>query len=116
MRPLLYTETSLDSPTEDVRDMGHSNLTMKNLKSQAGMDGYLSVGRVYKENEIMGELTPLEREEIIRRRGNLCDRDGRKHPTSDLEIHHIDRNPNNNNPSNLRVLCKPHHDELHSRD
>lgn len=64
----------------------------------------------------MSELTPSEKEEIIARRGNRCDRDGKIHRTSSLEIHHKDRNPDNNDPSNLRVLCKRHHDELHSRD
>jgi hypothetical protein len=32
---------------------------------------------------------------------------------SNLVIHHKDRNPDNNDPRNLRVLTKKEHDELH---
>ena len=32
-----------------------------------------------------------------------------------LEIHHKDRNPNNNDPRNLRVLTTKEHEELHKR-
>lgn len=32
-----------------------------------------------------------------------------------VQIHHIDENPSNNDPANLCVLCKPHHDEVHSK-
>lgn len=63
----------------------------------------------------MPELTPRQRETIIKRRGYLCDTDKRRHRMSNLEIHHKNRNPDNNDPSNLRVLCKKHHDELHKR-
>jgi len=63
----------------------------------------------------MGKLTPQEREEVIRRRGNISDRDGQKHPITNLEIHHKDRNPDNNDPQNLRVLTPKEHDELHKR-
>lgn len=64
----------------------------------------------------MSKLTPSEKEEIIARRGNRCDRDDKIHRTPSLEIHHKDRNPDNNDPSNLRVLCRQHHQDLHSRD
>ena len=63
----------------------------------------------------MGNLTPQKREEIIRRRGNTSDGDGQKHPITNLEIHHKDRNPDNNDPQNLRVLTPKEHDELHKR-
>ena len=63
----------------------------------------------------MTRLTPSKREEIIRRRGNISDRDKKKHPITNLEIHHKDRDPNNNDPRNLRVLTKKEHDELHRR-
>ena len=64
----------------------------------------------------MARLTPSEREAIIRRRGCISDKDGEKHRISNLEIHHKDRNPDNNAPRNLRVLTKKEHDELHGRD
>ena len=64
----------------------------------------------------MGMLTPSEKEGIIARRGNRCDRDDKIHRTSNLEVHHRDRDPENNDPGNLRVLCKRHHNELHGRD
>jgi len=63
----------------------------------------------------MAELTSSERERIISRRGNICDACGSKKWTSNLEIHHKDRNRSNNDTSNLRVLCKDCHDDLHRR-
>ena len=63
----------------------------------------------------MGKLTSQKREEIIRRRGNISDGDEQKHPITNLEIHHKDRNPDNNDPRNLRVLTPKEHDELHKR-
>ncbi len=63
----------------------------------------------------MGKLTPPKREEIIRRRGNISDGDGQKHPITNLVIHHKDRNPENNDPRNLRVLTPKEHRDLHGR-
>lgn len=63
----------------------------------------------------MGGLTPSEREEIIRRRGCRSDKDGQVRRISNLEIHHKDRNPENNDPRNLRVLTKKEHQDLHRR-
>ena len=63
----------------------------------------------------MVELTPGQREEIIRRRGTKSDKTGNKSRIDRLEIHHQDRNTNNNDPQNLRVLTKKEHDELHKR-
>ena len=40
--------------------------------------------------------------------GHVCE--------GDLECHHIDHNPFNMHPSNLRWLCKKAHAELHSRE
>jgi hypothetical protein len=61
------------------------------------------------------ELTPSQREEILRRRHYRSDGDGEVHRPSNLDIHHKDRNPKNNDPSNLRVLTKKEHQELHSK-
>jgi hypothetical protein len=55
------------------------------------------------------------REAIIRRRGCKSDGDGKVHRISNLEIHHKDRNRENNDPRNLRVLTKKEHDDLHGR-
>ena len=63
----------------------------------------------------MGRLTPEEKGEIIRRRGCRSDGDGQVHRISNLEIHHKDRNPENNDPRNLRVLTEKEHKELHKR-
>jgi len=63
----------------------------------------------------MSHLSSKDKEEIIRRRGNISDGDGNKHPITNLEIHHKDRNPNNNDPQNLRVLTKKEHEDLHKR-
>lgn len=63
----------------------------------------------------MSRLTSEEKEKIIRRRNNISDGDKMKHPISNLEIHHKDRNPNNNDPQNLRVLTVKEHQDLHKR-
>lgn len=63
----------------------------------------------------MPELTSPQREAIIRRRGNISDGDGQKHPITNLVIHHKDRNPENNDPRNLRVLTPKEHRDLHRR-
>ncbi len=63
----------------------------------------------------MAKLTSEEREEIIRRRGCRSDGDGKVHHINNLEIHHKDRHPTNNDPRNLRVLTVREHDELHKR-
>ena len=63
----------------------------------------------------MSKLSSNKRQEILDRRGHISDGDGKKHRGSNLEIHHTDRNTDNNDPSNLRVLTKDEHDDLHSR-
>ena len=63
----------------------------------------------------MSFLTNEEREKIIRRRGTKSDKTGKKSRIDRLEIHHKDRNPLNNDPTNIRVLTKKEHDELHKR-
>ena len=63
----------------------------------------------------MSLLTSSEKEAIIRRRGNISDGDGQKHPITNLVIHHKDRNPENNDPRNLRVLTPKEHRGLHRR-
>ena len=63
----------------------------------------------------MSLLSSGDREDIIRRRGCRSSKTGRVHRISSLEIHHKDRNRHNNEPSNLRVLTKEEHDDLHRR-
>jgi hypothetical protein len=63
----------------------------------------------------MSLLTEEEKKEIIKRRGYISDGDRKEHDTRSLEIHHKDRNPNNNDPQNLRVLTRREHQELHKR-
>lgn len=63
----------------------------------------------------MSELTEAQKEAVKERRGYTCDRDGRKHRSETLEVHHKDRKTQHNAPENLRVLCKKHHDDLHRR-
>lgn len=47
-----------------------------------------------------------------RHRCCICCEIGEEKP---VIIHHIDENPFNNDPSNLCVLCKPHHDAVHTK-
>ena len=63
----------------------------------------------------MSRLTQEERLAIIKRRGYRSDKDKERHQAKNLEIHHRDRNPENNDPKNLRVLTKKEHEELHKR-
>ncbi len=63
----------------------------------------------------MAKLTPRQREKIIRRRGTKSDKTKKKSRIDKLEIHHRDRDPDNNDPGNLRVLTKKEHEELHKR-
>lgn len=63
----------------------------------------------------MSYLSSKDKEEIIRHRSNISDGDGKKHPINNLEVHHKDRNPSNNDPKNLRVLTKKEHQDLHKR-
>lgn len=56
----------------------------------------------------MALLTQAEKDEIIRRRGSKCESSATTH-RGRLEIHHVDRNPHNNDASNLKVYCKEHH-------
>ena len=64
----------------------------------------------------MPRITPRQREEIIRRRGTKSDKTGSKSRIDNLEVHHEDRDPENNDPRNLRVLTKKEHHDLHNRD
>ncbi len=63
----------------------------------------------------MALLSKEERGKIIRRRGTKSDKTGKKSRIDSLEIHHKDRNPQNNDPANLRVLTAKEHQELHKR-
>jgi hypothetical protein len=63
----------------------------------------------------MPKLTPAKREEIIRRRGNISAKDGLKHPITNLEIHHMNRNTDDNRPANLKVLTRNEHQVLHGK-
>ena len=64
----------------------------------------------------MPRLTPAKREEIIRRRGTKSAKTRNKSQINNLEVHHKDRNTENNDPKNLRVLTKKEHHDLHNRD
>lgn len=63
----------------------------------------------------MSLLTSGKKEAIIRRRGCKSDGDGKVHQIRNLRIHHKDRNPENNDPRNLRVLTREEHEDLHRR-
>lgn len=63
----------------------------------------------------MSLLSEEEKREIMERRGFKSDKTRTKHPPSNLEIHHKDRNPKHNEPENLRILTKKEHDDLHKR-
>lgn len=60
-------------------------------------------------------LSSAEKYAIKKRRGFRCNRDGKVHKPRSLVIHHKDRDPENNDPRNLRVLCRKHHNDLHRR-
>ena len=64
----------------------------------------------------MARLTSAKREESIRRRGTKSDKTGNKSQITNLEIHHKDRDTDNNDPKYLRVLTQKEHHDLHNRD
>lgn len=55
------------------------------------------------------EWTPWLKEEIRQRDGNRCSICGKPREEVTLDVHHIDFDKNNNDPSNLITLCKKHH-------
>jgi len=59
------------------------------------------------------KIPPRTEAEIRYRNRNTCCicRD----PNKGIVIHHIDGSRNNNDPSNLAVVCLEHHDEIHKR-
>ena len=63
----------------------------------------------------MGLLSEEEKHEIKKRRGFKSGKTGKKHPASDLEVHHKNRKPTDNKPTNLRLLTPKEHDDLHKR-
>lgn len=63
----------------------------------------------------MPELSKEEKDKIIERRGCKSGKTGIKHPPSKLVIHHINRNPKNNDPKNVVVLTEKEHKDLHNR-
>ena len=54
-------------------------------------------------------LTAKQRDEIIRRRGGKCESKASTRHRGKLEVHHMDRDPHNNDPGNLKVYCEEHH-------
>ena len=63
----------------------------------------------------MSELTTEQKLEIIKRREYRDDITKRKHPAKTLEIHHKNRNTEDNKGSNLRLLTEEQHKALHKR-
>jgi hypothetical protein len=63
----------------------------------------------------MPRLSGNDRIKVIQRRGCISEGDGKPHRLSNLDIHHKDRNPNNNAPQNLRVLTRKEHQALHKK-
>lgn len=45
---------------------------------------------------------------------NSINIEGKKYLKQELEVHHIDQNPLNNNPNNLMILTKSEHKRLHA--
>lgn len=68
---------------------------------------------VYRLPKYPKSLSPQAKKEIIQRRGGKSDKSEK---ARNLEIHHKDRNPRNNDPRNLRVLTEKEHGELHAGD
>ena len=52
---------------------------------------------------------------LLQQRGPKSHKTGNRHRPSTLEVHHKDRDPSNNDPSNLRLLTEKEHKDLHKR-
>ncbi len=57
----------------------------------------------------MALLTQREKADIIRRRGDRCESKAKTPCKGKLEVHHVDRDPHNNDAANLKVYCEAHH-------
>jgi len=63
----------------------------------------------------MPELTPAQRLAIIKRREYRDDITKQKHPAKVIEVHHKNRNTKDNKGSNLKLLTKKQHQDLHKK-
>lgn len=63
----------------------------------------------------MGLLSEEEKQKLMERRGFKSDKTGKKHPSSNLRVHHKNRNEKDNRPENLRLLTEKEHKDLHKR-
>lgn len=63
----------------------------------------------------MSELTTTQRLAIIKRRDYRDDITGQKHPAKVLELHHKNRDTEDNRGGNIRVLTIEQHQKLHRR-
>ncbi len=63
----------------------------------------------------MAKLTPAQRLAIIKRREYRDDVTGGKHPEKVLELHHKNRDTDDNKDSNIRVLTIEQHQNLHRK-
>jgi hypothetical protein len=68
-------------------------------------------GKIIWKNHELGIVARYMAFEVYKK-PYKCEKCDRKHR---LEIHHKDKNRRNNEETNLRVLCKFHHNELHGR-
>jgi hypothetical protein len=59
-----------------------------------------------------GKYDYRQRLKTIEVRGNSCEICGK---TKNINVHHIDMNPKNNNKNNLQVLCCSCHRKIHSK-
>jgi len=60
-------------------------------------------------------LSSSEKYELMKRRGWECEYCGKKVNSSTGEIHHTNRNPDDDRATNLKVACRECHDRLTAR-
>lgn len=60
-------------------------------------------------------LNQNQKRELMQRRGWICQYCGKRVNTSYGEIHHTNRDPNDDRPQNLKVACSECHQRITAR-
>ena len=63
----------------------------------------------------MAKINPKERRKILKKHNYTCQICGKKTSSKNLELHHINPLTKRNKPSNIMVVCKSCHDEIHAK-
>lgn len=96
------------------RQAGHGIKGMHGDEGRKQISERMKGSGNHKYYEDRGDLTNsggyCEVNRMFPKEGRYCEECG---STNNIEVHHIDKNPRNSHPSNLKMLCVPHHKAWH---